>query len=53
VEYATNLLNQWFESGNVTVQPSGSWSFTDTHHTNPPIIFYRVYYPDNPGNPPQ
>jgi hypothetical protein len=53
MEYATNLLGQWFEAGNVTVQPSGAWSFTDTHQTNPPVIFYRIYYPDNPANPPQ
>jgi hypothetical protein len=53
VEYATNLLGQWFEAGNVLVQPSGAWSFTDIHQTNPPVIFYRVYYPDNPSSPPQ
>ncbi len=54
VEDATNLLGHWSEAGNVTVQPSGAWSFTDIHQTNPkPVIFYRVYFPDNPGNPPQ
>lgn len=53
VEDATNLLGHWSEAGNVTVQPSGTWSFTDIHQTNPPVIFYRVYYPDNPANPPQ
>jgi hypothetical protein len=53
VEDATNLLGHWSEAGNVTVSPGGTWSFTDIHQTNPPVIFYRVYYPDNPGNPPQ
>jgi hypothetical protein len=53
VEYATNLLGQWFEAGNTIVQPSGAWSFTDIHQTNPPVIFYRIYYPDDPSSPPQ
>lgn len=54
VESRTNLVSgTWVEAGNVTVNPDGSWSFTDLNQTNPPVIFYRIYYPDNPGNPPQ
>jgi hypothetical protein len=54
VEDTTNLLTgPWIEAGNVLVGPTGAWSFTDLNHTNPPAIFYRVYYPDDPSNPPQ
>lgn len=54
VESRTNLVSgAWIEAGNVTVKSDGSWSFTDANQTNPPVIFYRIYYPDNPGNPPQ
>jgi hypothetical protein len=53
VENATSLLGPWLEVTNLTVGPDGTWNFTDYSQTNPPIIFYRIYYPDNPGNPPQ
>lgn len=53
VESATSLGGPWTEAGNVTASGTGSWSFTDSNVVNPPIIFYRLYYPDNPGNPPQ
>jgi hypothetical protein len=53
VEDSTNLLGHWFEAGNVLVGSTNSWSFTDVNKTNPPAIFYRIYYPDNPANPPQ
>ena len=54
MEDTTNLLTgPWIEAGNVTVGPTGTWNFTDLNHTNPPAIFYRIYFPDNPANPPQ
>ncbi|MGA2870729.1 MAG: hypothetical protein ABSF34_16400 [Verrucomicrobiota bacterium] len=53
VESETSLSGPWAEAGNVTVGATGSWSFTDPNKVNPPMIFYRLYYPDNPGNPPQ
>ncbi len=54
VESRTNLQSGvWIEAGNTTVGGTGSWSFTDTHQTNPPTVFYRIYFPDNSGNPPQ
>ncbi len=54
VESRTNLIQGlWIEAGNTTVGGTGAWSFTDTHQTNPPTVFYRLYFPDNPGNPPQ
>jgi hypothetical protein len=53
VENATSLLGPWLEVTNLTVGPDGTWNFTDYSQTNPPIIFYRIYYPDNPANPPQ
>lgn len=53
VESATSLSGPWVEAGNVTAGSDGSWNFTDPTQTNPPTIFYRVYYPDNPSNPPQ
>jgi hypothetical protein len=54
VEDSTNLLaHHWFEAGNVLVSSTNSWSFTDVNQTNPPAIFYRIYYPDNPASPPQ
>ena len=54
VEDTTNLLTgPWVEAGNVMVGPTGSWSFSDLNRTNPPVIFYRIYYPDNPARPPQ
>jgi len=55
VEDTTNLLphSVWIEAGHTTVNGSGGWIFTDTGHTNPPVIFYRIYYPDNPSSPPQ
>jgi hypothetical protein len=43
----------WVEAGTTTTNGTGSWSFTDTSKTNPPTIFYRVYYPNNPSSPPQ
>ena len=54
VEATTNIIGgPWVEAGNVTVGPTGAWSFTDTNRKNPPAIFYRLYYPDSPSNPPQ
>jgi autotransporter-associated beta strand protein len=53
VESATSLTGPWIEAGNTTAGSNGSWSFTDLTQTNPSTIFYRIYYPDNPSNPPQ
>ena len=53
LEDATNLLGPWLEVTNLSVGADGTWNFTDYSQTNPPVIFYRIYYPDNPGNPPQ
>jgi hypothetical protein len=53
VESATSLSGPWSEAGSVTADLQGSWSFTDASQTNPTIIFYRLYFPDNPSNPPQ
>jgi autotransporter-associated beta strand protein len=53
VESKTNLLGLWIEAGGVTNNGTGAWSFTDLNQTNPPTIFYRLYNPDNPANPPQ
>jgi hypothetical protein len=53
VESTTNLPGPWIEAGNTTAGADGSWTFTDLNQTNPPSIFYRLYYPDNPANPPQ
>lgn len=54
VESTTNIgVAPWVEAGTVTAGSDGSWSFTDTNQTSPASIFYRLYYPDNPGNPPQ
>jgi autotransporter-associated beta strand protein len=54
VESTTNLITgPWIESGSVTALGDGSWIFTDSSQVNPPTIFYRLYYPDNPGSPPQ
>jgi hypothetical protein len=54
VESETNLITgPWIEAGTVMAGTNnGSWSFTDTNQNNPPTIYYRLYYPDNPGNPP-
>jgi hypothetical protein len=63
VESTTSLTGtpKWIEATNVTTLTApgvttgsdGSWSFTDANQTNPPTIFYRLYYPDSPGSPPQ
>jgi fibronectin-binding autotransporter adhesin len=53
VESATSVSGPWSEAGTVTADANGSWSFTDASQTDPGTIFYRLYYPDNPGNPPQ
>jgi fibronectin-binding autotransporter adhesin len=53
VESATSLAGPWIEAGTATGASNGAISFTDLTQTNPPTIFYRLYYPDNPGNPPQ
>ncbi len=53
VESATSVTGPWIEAGTVTTLANGSWSFTDLNQMNPPTIFYRLYYPDNPGHPPQ
>jgi hypothetical protein len=53
VESATSLTGPWVEAGNVTTGATGGWSFTDLTQTNPSTIFYRIYYPDDPSNPPQ
>lgn len=53
VESATSLSGPWSEAGTVTADGTGAWSFTDVNQTRPTTIFYRLYYPDNPGNPPQ
>lgn len=53
VESAPSLAGPWSEAGSVTANAQGSWSFTDAAQSNPGTIFYRLYYPDNPGNPPQ
>lgn len=53
VEYTTNLLTgTWFNAGTTTVSDTGAWTFTDINHTNPPVIFYRLYYPYS-ATPPQ
>jgi hypothetical protein len=53
VESAPSITGPWIEAGTVTSDSNGKWSFTDTNRTNPSTIFYRLYYPDNPSNPPQ
>jgi autotransporter-associated beta strand protein len=57
VESGTNVLGPWIEAGTTTVSTAstneGAWNFTDLSQTNPPTIFYRLYYPDNSSNPPQ
>jgi len=53
VESAPIVTGPWSEAGNVTAGANGAWNFTDLNQTNPGTIFYRLYYPDNPGNPPQ
>jgi len=53
VESAPTVKGPWSEAGNVTPAANGSWSFTDSSQHNPITIFYRVYFPDNPSNPPQ
>jgi hypothetical protein len=53
VESATSLSGPWFNAGTVTAGATGSWSFTDASESNPPMIFYRLYYPYSAGNPPQ
>jgi hypothetical protein len=46
VEYTTNLLTgTWLNAGTTTVGGTGTWTFTDLNQTNPPVIFYRLYYP--------
>jgi hypothetical protein len=37
----------------VTVGITGAWTFTDAGQVNPPLIFYRLYYPYSAGSPPQ
>jgi autotransporter-associated beta strand protein len=53
VESATSLTGPWIEAGTVTPDSSGAWSFTDLTQTNPSQIYYRLYFPDDPSNPPQ
>jgi hypothetical protein len=53
VESATSLSGPWFNAGTVTAGANGSWGFTDASQSNPPIIFYRLYYPYSAGSPPQ
>lgn len=53
IEATKNLFGPWLEVTNVTVGADGTWSFTDESQTNPPVLFYRIYYPDNSSNPPQ
>jgi hypothetical protein len=54
VESATSLSGPWVNAGTVTASSvNGSWSFTDANQTNPPTIFYRLYYPYSADNPPQ
>jgi hypothetical protein len=53
VESATSVSGPWSNAGTATVGTDGSWSFTDSSQTSPPIIFYRLYYPYSAGSPPQ
>jgi autotransporter-associated beta strand protein len=54
VESSTTSVNgPWINAGTVTVGSNGSWSFTDANQVNPPLIFYRLYYPYSADNPPQ
>ena len=57
VESSTDLTT-WVNAGpdqassTVTAGADGSWNFTDTTHSNPTSIFYRLYYPYS-ATPPQ
>jgi autotransporter-associated beta strand protein len=53
VEYATDINGPWANAGSATVDNNSNWTFTDNAQTNPGNIFYRIYYPYNPSNPPQ
>jgi autotransporter-associated beta strand protein len=54
VESSTTSVNgPWINAGTVTVGSNGSWSFTDMGQVNPPLIFYRLYYPYSADNPAQ
>jgi autotransporter-associated beta strand protein len=53
VESATSLSGPWINAGTVIAGTDGSWNFIDAGQTNPPIIFYRLYYPYSAGSPPQ
>jgi hypothetical protein len=53
VESAGSLSGPWVNAGTVKAGDNGSWSFTDASQTNPPLIFYRLYYPYSADNPPQ
>jgi predicted nucleotidyltransferase len=53
VESATSLSGPWINAGTVTVGITGAWTFTDAGQVNPPLIFYRLYYPYSAGSPPQ
>jgi hypothetical protein len=54
VESSTTSVNgPWINAGTVTVGSNGSWSFTDAGQVNPPLIFYRLYYPYSADNPAQ
>ncbi|HAO79775.1 MAG TPA: hypothetical protein DCQ92_12530 [Verrucomicrobia subdivision 3 bacterium] len=47
----TGVTGPWVNAGpdeassTVTTSGDGTWSFTDANQTNPPLIFYRLYYP--------
>jgi hypothetical protein len=54
IEYSSDLNGPWSNAGSATVNGSGNWTFTDTNQTYPGgNLFYRIYYPYNPSNPPQ
>jgi autotransporter-associated beta strand protein len=54
VESSTvGVSGPWINAGTVTVGSNGSWSFTDVGQVNPPLIFYRLYYPYSANNPAQ
>ena len=53
VESAASLSGPWINAGTVTAASNGSWSFIDAGQANPPMIFYRLYFPYSSGSPPQ
>ena len=53
VESATSLSGPWIEATNAIAGTNGAINVTDLSQTSPSVIFYRLYYPDNPSSPPQ